>query len=473
MQPRMRFFNTINNQLEDIQTIDESHMRLYVCGPTVYDRPHIGNARSIVIYDLFFRLFLSLYDKVTYVRNITDVDDKINNAAREQNISINELTNKIIDLFRQDMSQLNVLLPTKEPKATQHIQEMIKMIENLIEAGHAYVSQGHVLFDVNSFSQYGKLSNRKLDEMISGARVEVAKYKKNPLDFVLWKPSSITDDESSKFESPWEYNGSSLGRPGWHIECSAMSTKYLGNNFDIHGGGADLQFPHHENEIAQSVCANKGSNYANYWIHNGFLTVNGEKMSKSLKNFVTVKDLLDKDEKGVIIRFMLLSSHYRKPLDFNDKGLEDAKKTIEKFNSLLKESDLDSLSDEVKKEDLSKYDENSIYLKVINSLKDDLNISKALADLHEEVKNIKSNGNEVKRLEFIKTLNFLGFIDKDKFQSGESLEGVDEIDNKVQERIEAKKNKDYALADKIRDELLTQGVVIEDISGGGSIWKQK
>jgi len=467
----MRFFNTINNKLEDIKTIDESHMKLYVCGPTVYDRPHIGNARSIVIYDLFFRLFLALFDKVTYVRNITDVDDKINKAAKEQGISINELTNKIIDLFRDDMAKLNVLLPTKEPKATDHIKEMILMIENLIESGHAYVSEGHVLFDVNSFAEYGKLSNRKLDEMISGARVEVANYKKDPLDFVLWKPSSVNDDESSKFESPWEFGGSNLGRPGWHIECSAMSTKYLGKNFDIHGGGADLQFPHHENEIAQSICSNKGSNYANYWIHNGFLTVNGEKMSKSLKNFVTVNDLLEKGEKGVVIRFMLLSSHYRKPLDFNQKGLEDAKKTIEKFNAVVKEGDLESFLSETVKEDLSQYDSNSIYLKVINSLTDDLNISKALADLHEEVKNVKSSGDEEKRLEFVKTLNFLGFIDMERFEEVDD-EYSSEIDKKVEERVEAKKNKDYALADKIRGELLEQGILIEDISGGGSIWKR-
>ena len=470
MSSLMRFFNTLNNKVEDIKAIDESHMKFYVCGPTVYDRPHLGNARSIVIYDLFFRLFLVMFDKVSYVRNITDVDDKINNAAKEQNISINELTNKIIEHFTKDMSELNVLSPTKEPKATQHISEMIKMIQDLIDAGHAYESQGHVLFDVNSFSQYGKLSNRKLDEMISGARIEVADYKKNPLDFVLWKPSSLDDDASSKFESPWEYKGSNLGRPGWHIECSAMSTKYLGQNFDIHGGGADLQFPHHENEIAQSVCANKGSNYANYWIHNGFLTSNGEKMSKSLKNFVTVNDLLERDEKGVVIRFMLLSSHYRKPLDFNQKVLEDAKKTIDKFNSVVEEKDLDSLVVEPSCEDLSKYNSDSIFLKVINSLCDDLNISKALADMHEEVKNVKSSADEDKRLEFVKTLNFLGFIDKDKFKK---VDDSDEIDKKVQERVTAKKNKDYALADKIRNELLGKGILIEDIAGGGSVWKKK
>jgi cysteinyl-tRNA synthetase len=299
----------------------------------------------------------------------------------------------------------------------------------------------------------------------------VASYKKDPLDFVLWKPSSSDDDESSKFESPWDHNGSNLGRPGWHIECSAMSTKYLGNNFDIHGGGADLQFPHHENEIAQSVCANKGSNYANYWVHNGFLTVNGEKMSKSLKNFVTVKDLLEKGEKGVVIRFMLLSSHYRKPLDFNQKGLEDAKKTIEKFNSVVRKEDLESLLDMPIKEELLNSKQDGIYSKVINSLTDDLNISKALADLHEEVKSVKASSDEEKRLEFVKTLNFLGFIDADKFEEVDDADSA-EIDKKVQERVEAKKNKDYALADKIRGELLEQGIVIEDVSGGGSIWKK-
>ncbi|MBL6665051.1 MAG: cysteine--tRNA ligase [Rickettsiales bacterium] len=471
MMPRVRFFNTIDGQIDDIKTIEEEHMKFYVCGPTVYDRPHIGNARSIVVYDLFYRLFLVLFDRVTYVRNITDVDDKINNAAKEQNITINKLTDKIISFFKEDMSALNALDPTKEPRATDHIKEMITMIESLVEAGHAYVSQGHVLFDVNSFEDYGKLSNRNLDEMISGSRIEVADYKRNPLDFVLWKPSDEDDDESSKFESPWEYNGSNLGRPGWHIECSAMSIKYLGANFDIHGGGADLQFPHHENEIAQSVCANKGSNYANYWVHNGFLTVNGEKMSKSLKNFITVKDLLDKKVKGVVIRFMLLSSHYRKPLDFNDKGLDDARKTIEKFNSVVIEQDLLSLG-EIEKEDLGRYREGSIYVRVIHSLADDLNISKALADMHEEVKNIKMSDDEEKRLEFVKTLNFLGFLDREKFDNVID-ENSEEIERKLQDRIEAKKNKDYALADKIRNELLEQGIVIEDIAGGGSVWKRR
>src|SRR3989338_816958 len=325
----IRIFNTLTKKEEIVDLLDPTCLKMYVCGPTVYDRPHLGNARSAVVYDMFFRFFSKVFAKVIYVRNITDVDDKINNAAKERQISIQELTKEIIKLFHQDLDALNVLRPSLEPKATDNIPEMIKMIEELIENGNAYVSAGHVLFDVKSYKNYGELSNRNLDEMIAGARIEVEKYKKDPLDFVLWKSADEDDDISSVFASPW-----GKGRPGWHIECSAMSVKYLGKNFDIHGGGADLQFPHHENEIAQSRCAYSSSIYAKYWIHNGFLTVNGEKMSKSLKNFITVFDLLQKGEKGIVIRYLLLATHYRKPLDFSEKSLHDAQKSIEKFYSV-------------------------------------------------------------------------------------------------------------------------------------------
>ena len=280
---QIHLFNTLTHKEEPITTLEPGHLKMYVCGPTVYDRPHIGNARSAVIYDLLFRFARVVFPKVTYVRNITDVDDKINKAAKEQKISIQELTQTITNFFYADIGALNVLRPTHEPRATENIAEIIAMIEMLIANGNAYVNKGHVLFNVSSYADYGKLANRQLDEMIAGSRIEVADYKNDPLDFVLWKPADDEDDISSVFQSPWgdKNNG---GRPGWHIECSAMSSKYLGTDFDIHGGGADLQFPHHENEIAQSCCATPGSHYARFWVHNGFLTVNGEKMSKSLKN---------------------------------------------------------------------------------------------------------------------------------------------------------------------------------------------
>ena len=282
----MRLYNTLTKNQENLQTLQEGKVGMYVCGPTVYASPHIGNARSVVIYDLLYRVLKSKYD-VTYVRNITDVDDKINAAAIERKITIRQLTDEVEADFNSVMKALGCLEPTHAPRATEHIAEMVAMIEKLIANGNAYVAEGHVLFDVTSDKKYGHLSNRSQDEMIAGSRVEVAPYKKNAADFVLWKPAAAADDESAKFASPW-----GVGRPGWHIECSAMSTKYLGNDFDIHGGGADLTFPHHENEVAQSCCANKGSKYAHTWVHNGFLTVNGEKMSKSLGNVVDPMELL-------------------------------------------------------------------------------------------------------------------------------------------------------------------------------------
>ncbi len=372
----LKIFNSISKEKEDFQPLDPANISMYVCGPTVYSYPHLGNARSVVIYDLLFRLLKEIFPKVTYVRNITDVDDKINKAAKDQNISIQELTAKFINIFEQDMSDIGVLKPTIEPKATENISEMINMIQILIDNGHAYESEGHVLFDVNSYKDYGKLSNRSLDDMISGSRVEVQDYKRNPLDFVLWKPSDINDDDSAIFDSPW-----SRGRPGWHIECSAMSNKFLGNDFDIHGGGADLKFPHHDNEIAQSICCHPKSNHAKYWVHNGFLTVNGEKMSKSLGNFITVRDLLHKNTEGVVIRYLLLSTHYRKPLDFNDKALSDAKKAIDKFYNVINFSEIAQI-------DKSKY-QNPFLQDVYKALCDDLNSPVAFAILHKIVKDIK------------------------------------------------------------------------------------
>lgn len=450
MNLQIKIFNTLTSKEEILTTIEPNHLKMYVCGPTVYDRPHLGNARSVVIYDLFFRFFQKVFPKVTYVRNITDVDDKINAAAKEQGITIQNLTKKITDFFYDDIGALNVLRPTVEPHATTHIPEMIVMIEKLIKNNHAYVSHGHVLFDVNSFAEYGALSHRNLDEMIAGARVEIAAYKKNPLDFVLWKPSDAEDDASSVFESPW-----GKGRPGWHIECSAMSSKYLGNDFDIHGGGADLQFPHHENEIAQSRCANGGTHYARFWIHNGFLTVNGEKMSKSLKNFITVRDLLDKGVSGVVIRYLLLSTHYRKPFDFNQKALDDAQKSIEKFHAVI-----DGASPK-----------GEIPADILNYLADDLNISKLIAVLHEMAREAKTSPEQKEQL--AATLDFLGLLDVNFFSNKRGNE-VDEdyINSQIALRLKFKQEKNFSKSDEIRQNLLAQGIVLEDVAKDKTIWKK-
>ena len=355
-------YNTLTRKKEPFTPADPENVGMYVCGPTVYDRPHLGNARSVVVYDVLYRLLRHIYGEnhVKFVRNITDVDDKINAAAKANNEPISALTARVEGYFHEDMAALNCLPPTIEPHATAHIAEMIAMIEKLIANGNAYVAENHVLFRVNSFAQYGALSGRKLEDLIAGARVDVENYKENAGDFVLWKPANEGDDASSVFDSPW-----GKGRPGWHIECSAMSSKYLGDDFDIHGGGADLMFPHHENEIAQSRCANPASHFAKYWVHNGFLTVNGEKMSKSLGNFTTVKDVLDKEIKGEVIRFALLSTHYRSPLDWNEKLLHDAKLTLDKWYRAISGQ------------------RSAVSGQFFDALNDDLNIQKAISLMHE------------------------------------------------------------------------------------------
>ena len=449
---QIHLFNTLTHKEEPITTLEPGHLKMYVCGPTVYDRPHIGNARSAVIYDLLFRFARVVFPKVTYVRNITDVDDKINKAAKEQRISIQELTQTITNFFYADIGALNVLRPTHEPRATENIAEIIAMIEKLIANGNAYVNKGHVLFNVSSYADYGKLANRQLDEMIAGSRIEVADYKNDPLDFVLWKPADDEDDISSVFQSPWgdKNNG---GRPGWHIECSAMSSKYLGTDFDIHGGGADLQFPHHENEIAQSRCATPGSHYARFWVHNGFLTVNGEKMSKSLKNFITVRDLLDQGVSGVTIRYLLLSSHYRKPLDFTQKALDDAKYSLEKFHETIAP-------------DFNQSPSNGVPSIILAHLADDLNMSKVIAELHQMSK-------KGEKAELAATLDFLGLYDPNFLSRKVKNFSVDEsfINEQIALRLIAKQEKNFAEADRIRKSLLEKGVSLEDVSGGKTIWK--
>jgi cysteinyl-tRNA synthetase len=411
---------------------------------------------------------------VIYVRNITDVDDKINLAASQARISIQELTQNVLKQFYADIGALNVLKPSFEPKVTESIPEIIATIQKLIDNNHAYISQNHVLFDISSFKDYGKLSKKKLEDLISGARVEIADYKKNPLDFVLWKPSSINDDISSIFDSPW-----GRGRPGWHIECSAMSHKFLGENFDIHGGGADLQFPHHENEIAQSCCAHPHSNYASLWVHNGFLTVDGEKMSKSLKNFITVNDLLERGIEGVVIRLMLLSSHYRKPFDFNQKIVDDCQKTLEKFHEIFDKKDYDQM--------LQSQD-SEVSEAILEFLADDLNFSKVLAFLNNSYKEIKNNFDKNKLQQFIKNLDFLGLVsDKmwNKNISKNNLSGnlssnfssakIDEnfINQQIILRKEFKSQKNFSEADKIRQALLNMGIILEDKPDGSTIFSYR
>ncbi|MBU2890409.1 cysteine--tRNA ligase [Celeribacter halophilus] len=325
----IKLTNSKTRKKEVFEPIDPNNVRMYVCGPTVYDRAHIGNARPVIVFDVLYRLLRHVYgkDHVTYVRNFTDVDDKINKKAQDTGRSIKEITDETMQWYLDDMRAVGALDPDKMPRATEFIGAMITMIEGLVESGHAYVAEGHVLFSVESYKDYGKLSGRSIDDMIAGARVEIAPYKRNPMDFVLWKPSS---DDLPGWESPW-----GRGRPGWHIECSAMSYELLGETFDIHGGGNDLMFPHHENEIAQSCCAHPQGGFANYWLHNEMLQVEGKKMSKSLGNFFTVRDLLDQGVDGYVIRFVFLSTHYRKPMDWTEKKRQEAEKTLVKIAAFL------------------------------------------------------------------------------------------------------------------------------------------
>ena len=367
--------NTLTNKEELFEPLDKNNIKMYVCGPTVYDRPHLGNARSVVFYDFLFNVLSSIYPNVTYVRNITDIDDKIIARAKEKNITEKELAQQVQKQFEEDMSQLLCKKPTFEPCATEYISQMLEIIDLLIQKGHAYKKNDEVLFSVKSCTTYGELSNRTLEEMISGSRIEVSDSKQCEYDFVLWKPAK--DDEIS-FESKF-----GRGRPGWHTECVAMSSSILGNEFDIHGGGVDLQFPHHENEIAQSKCSS-GSNFAKYWIHNGFLMVNGQKMSKSLGNFTTVKDLLDKGITGTTIRFALLSTHYRKPLDFNTHLMDSSTVVLDKFSKILEQ-------------DFTKPSKISFEMLPQNAqdaLKSNLNISKYIAVMHSLASDIKNTKND-------------------------------------------------------------------------------
>ncbi len=445
--------NSLGGKKEKFVPINKSNIGMYVCGPTVYDDPHIGNARPLVIFDLLFKVLKCKYgDKaVTYVRNITDIDDKIIKSSKEKKISISDLTDKITKKFHEDCEYLICDVPTHEPKATENIKLMIDMINNLIKNEFAYESEKHIYFKVKKFKDYGKLSNKNLEDLIAGSRVEVSENKKNPEDFVLWKPS--IDDEPF-WDSPW-----GKGRPGWHLECSVMSKKYLGATFDIHGGGRDLIFPHHENEIAQSVCANKTDKFANYWIHNGFITMSKEKMAKSQGNILKIGDFKNKYN-GQVLRLALMSAHYTQPLDWNDKLMSECYRTISKWYSCYAPTNKKIL---IKDEDLQ-------------PLYDDLNSPGYIANLHKLYVKAKDGDLSDKEL-FTVACNFIGLLKQpkekwDEFKKGKVAFSEKQILDKIIERNKARQDKNYKLADKIRGELLDKGILIED-KDGKTTWKIK
>ena len=437
----MKLYNSLTRQKEDFTPLRGDDVRVYACGPTVYNYAHIGNARMAVVFDQLVRLLRHFYENVTYVSNITDIDDKIIAAAAETHENINVITRKFETIYNADMAALNVVPPDSQPRATDHIPDMIELIEKLIANGHAYAADGHVLFNVPSFPEYGGLSGRNRDDQIAGARVEIAPYKKDAADFILWKPSSETQPG---WESPWGY-----GRPGWHIECSAMAERHLGLPFDIHGGGADLKFPHHENEIAQSCCA-RGSHdlndFAKTWIHNGFVTVEGEKMSKSLGNFTTVHDLLEKGIKGEVIRFALLSGHYSQPLDWSENLIRQTEKQLDGFYRLLKSADKDGS------------EQAEINSGFLDALLDDLNTPRAISFLH----------GMTSGAQLLKAGRLLGILQEDPdIWLGYKTDGDTQwIDDMLDARSDAKKNRDFRRADEIRDELAAKGIAIEDTPQG-------
>ena len=441
--------NNLSNKKEKFVPIDEKNIGMYVCGPTVYDDPHIGNARPIVIFDILFKILKSKFSSVTYVRNITDVDDKIIKSSNEKKISISELTKTVIKSFSEDCNYLNCENPTQQPKATEHIDLMIEMVSELIKKGFAYENNKHVYFEVKKFNDYGQLSNKKLEDLIAGSRIEVSDNKKNSEDFVLWKPS--LENEPS-WESPW-----GKGRPGWHLECSAMSKKFLGNEFDIHGGGIDLIFPHHENEIAQSRCANDTKVFANYWLHNAFVTMSNEKMAKSQGNILKIKDFRNKVS-GQVLRLALISAHYKQPLDWNDKLLEDCQNTIDKWYNVYSPSN------------------KALEYEIIQPLYDDINTPGYIANLH-KLYDKANKGNDEDKQVFNSACNFIGLLQETKeewlnYKKVKVDISETEIDNKIDLRNKARADKNYKEADNIRDYLLDKGVLIED-KDGKTIWKFK
>jgi cysteinyl-tRNA synthetase len=446
----LKIYNTLSRGKEEFIPLNKNSVGMYVCGPTVYDDPHIGNARPLIVFDLVFRILIKNFgkNKVNYVRNITDIDDKIIQRANELKININELTKSVTDIFLSDCKYLNCLIPNNQPKATDNIAGMIQMIENLLTKKFAYIKDGNVYFNVNKFKDYGKLSNKNTKDLISGSRVEISELKNNPLDFVLWKPSK---DKEPFWESPW-----GKGRPGWHIECSAMSEKYLGKEFDLHCGGLDLIFPHHENEIAQSICANDSSIFAKYWMHNGYVTVDGKKMSKSDGNFITINNLKD-NFNGQVVRLSILGTHYRQPLDWNLKILETNKKILENWYSFYSPNE-DHISDEI-----------------FNILLDDLNTPKFITSIH-SLYNKAKTGDIKARKDLNSALKFIGLFSENEEQFNvlrkKTKLDLSEIEKLIEQRNLARKEKDFKKADTIRLNLEKNGILIEDLNDK-THWKHK
>jgi len=456
----LRLYNTLTRGKETLEPVVPGGIGMYVCGPTVYDYAHIGNARPVVVFDVLYRLLKRTYAKVTYVRNITDVDDKINARASESGEDIGSITRRTTEVFHRDMAALGALEPDVEPRATAHIPQMIAMVERLIATDHAYEAEGHVLFNVPAMASYGRLSGHNRAQLIDGARVEVAPYKRDPADFILWKPST---PDLPGWNSPW-----GRGRPGWHIECSAMSSEYLGRTFDIHGGGQDLIFPHHENEIAQSMCAHPDDGFARLWMHNGYVMVEGEKMSKSLGNYFTVHDLLE-DDPGEAIRLVLLQTHYRQPLDFTRAAIAEARATLDRLYGALRK--VPGALPQVR---------GDVPDAVLDALGDDLNTPLALVRLHElaGALNKATDGERSKcAAELLAAGTVLGLLQQDpeawfKWRpAGAEAVDEDEIEALIAKRLEARAAKDFAEADRIRDDLASRGIVLED-GAQGTTWRQ-
>jgi cysteinyl-tRNA synthetase len=444
--PELRLHNSLSRRREIFVPLDPANVRLYLCGPTVYDLAHVGNARPVVVFDVLVRLLRRLYPRVTYVRNITDVDDKINARAAESGEPIAAITARTTADFHADIEALGALPPDEEPRATGHIPEMILLVERLIAGGHAYAAEGHVLFSVASFAEYGRLSGRSPDELLAGARIDVAPYKRDPGDFVLWKPST---PDLPGWDSPW-----GRGRPGWHIECSAMSWRYLGETFDIHGGGQDLIFPHHENELAQSCCAFPGSGFARTWLHNGMLLVDGQKMSKSLGNFLTIRDALAKAP-GEVVRLTLLRTQYRAALDFSDSALAEARKDLDRWYRALQRTPAEG---------------SDVPVLVLEALCDDLNTPQAIAELH-RLADAALAGDAAAAGGLKAAGDLLGMLQQDPdawFHAGADDAAIERA---IAQRIAARKAKDFARADAIRKELAEGGILLED-GPGGTTWRR-
>ena len=459
--PQIYLHNTLSRQKELFEPQEPDRVSLYVCGPTVYNHPHIGNARPAVVFDVLYRLLSSAYDNVVFVRNFTDVDDKINAAAAEQGITIDSITDHFIKVYQDETDALGILRPTIEPRVTGHIPEIIAQIEALLSAGNAYEAEGHVLFNVPSYKDYGGLSRRSMDDMIAGARIDVAPYKRDPADFVLWKPS---DDTQPGWDSPWGY-----GRPGWHIECSAMAEAHLGETIDIHGGGNDLIFPHHENEIAQSTCAHGGKLYARYWVHNGMIQVEGRKMAKSVGNVLLIKDLLAA-HRPEVLRMGLLAAHYRQPLDWTEEGVAQARTTLDRLYGILRDTGAAEAARP------SNTDPDLVAFTA--ALADDLNTPKSFAELHRVARALAATSDpaEISRLKGVLLAcgDLLGLLQQTPeawFGGAVSEDDAERIEALIQERKAARQAKDYPGADRIRDQLAAEGIELKD-GPDGTTWQR-